>query len=114
MPARFATNPAAPFTALLLAFTVTLSACGGGGGDDDSLAVAVDGGPTIDTAHSNIVLTGEGSVPPGSTCPKSNDYVVIGSLGPHELAYRNAATHSDGPLLDILWICNSEGGRVMH
>jgi hypothetical protein len=88
-----------------------LVACGGG---DAPVPLAIDGGPTITTALPSLILTGSSFVPAGSSCPASNEYVIIGSLGPHELAYSNLTTHADGPVFDQLWVCNSEGGRVMH
>ena len=96
----------------MVALVATLSACGGGG--DSPVALSIDGGPAITTGLHTVILTGESFVPAGSSCPQSNEYVIIGSLGPHEMTYSNATSHVDGPVFDQLWVCNSESGRVMH
>lgn len=105
---RFQVTSFMPVAALAL----VLSACGGG--DDSDVELQVDGGPALKTGQGLIILTGESFVPAGSSCPKSNEYVIIGSLGPHTMTYNNATTRIDGPVFDTLWVCNSEGGRVMH
>ncbi len=54
-------------------------------------------------------------MPPGTGCPNPNDFIRIGTLGAHEISYSNSATGvTVGPVFDALWVCNAEGGRVMH
>lgn len=90
------------------AVLVTLAACGG----DDPVELSIFDPPTY-ASRTVVVLTGRSFVPPGSDCPRSGEYVIIGTLGPHTLSYRNAATGVEGPVFDELWVCNSDGGRSM-
>lgn len=94
-------------------FAVLLAAHLAGCGGDADVALTVDSVPQLLTS-TVVILTGESFVPGGSTCPNPGDYIRIGTLGPHQLGYRNAATGVSGPVFDDLWVCNSEGGRVMH
>ncbi|MFN0183014.1 MAG: hypothetical protein ACKVQR_04260 [Aquabacterium sp.] len=101
---------AAPLlSALLVAWA--LAACGGG--DDDPVPLQIDGAPQRIVMIANVVLQGTSFVPDGSTCPRSNEFVVIGALGPHTITYRSAATGVEGPVFDMVWVCNSGDGRVM-
>lgn len=86
-----------------------LTACGG----PADVVLTIDASPRW-AGTRVVVLTGESFVPDGSTCPNPGDYIRIGTLGPHTLAYSNAATGVVGPVFDDLWTCNSEDGRVMH
>ncbi len=89
-----------------------VAACGGGG--DPPVELTVDHGPTIAASTPHAMLTGESFVPTGSTCPASNEYIRIGTLGPHTLGAVNETTGLSYPVFDTLWVCNSEDGRVMH
>lgn len=90
----------------LLAF----AACGGG--EDAPVELAIQS-PAI-VANMTVVLRGTSFVPSGSSCPQSSEFIRIGSLAPHEIRYRNAATGVSGPVFADLWVCNSEDGRIMH
>ena len=97
---------------LAWALAGVVTACGGG--HDDPVALNVDAYTTAATSASVVILTGESFVPAGSSCPNSNDYIRIGSLGPHTITARNETQGLDYPGFDDLWVCNSEDGRVMH
>jgi hypothetical protein len=101
---------AAAFATVLAA---TLAGCGGGGGDPP-VELAIDYGAVQTTGASYAFLTGESFVPPGSSCPASDDYIRIGALGPHSLSAVNTTTGLSYPVFDQLWVCNSEDGRTMH
>ncbi len=93
------------------ASVAVLVGCGGG---DSPVELQIDDGPVITTSLAYAQLTGESFVPPGSSCPATNDYIRIGTLGPHTITAVNATTGFSYPVFDQLWVCNSEGGRVMH
>ncbi len=100
-----------PLTAAwALASTLLLSACGGG---DDSAPLTIDE-PVQYASRSVAVLHGGSFVPPGSTCPNTGEYIIIGTLGSHTTTALNETTNLTYPVFQDLWVCNSEGGRVMH
>ncbi len=89
---------------------IALAACGG---SEDTPVELVIQPPTL-IANRTVVLRGTSFVPSGSSCPQSSEFIRIGSLAPHEIRYRNAATGVSGPVFADLWVCNSEDGRVLH
>ena len=97
--------------ARVLSIVLLLSACGG---DDDPPPVEVAIDPPTQVVSNQVVLKGTSFVPPGSTCPQTNDFIRIGSLGVHEITYNNATTGVSGPVFADLWVCNSEEGRKIH
>ena len=99
------------FSFTRFALALLLAGCGGG---DAPVELVVDAYTTATTSAPFAVLTGESFVPAGSSCPKSGEYIIVGSLGVHTITYRNQTLGTAGPVFDDLWVCNSEGGRVMH
>jgi hypothetical protein len=95
---------------LLLSCLVLSAGCGGGGDAPIDLAIEP---PTL-IANGSVVLRGVASVPSGSSCPQSSDLVRFGTLGPHDISFRNMATGRTGPVFADLWVCSSEDGRVMR
>lgn len=96
-------------TATLFALLALVGACGGGG--EAPVELEIDRPATV--IGRTAILTGSSFVPEGSNCPASNEFVRVGTLGPHEIAYTNAATGTTGPVFDELWVCNSGDGRTM-
>lgn len=95
-----------------LAFAMLLS-CGGDGDDRPAYGLAIHGGEAQTTSLPEHLLTGEGFLPPGSTCRGDCSGLmpppVFGELGPYELWWRNAATGVSGPIA-LRWQCNCGGG----
>ena len=92
------------------AIALLLAACGGG---DPPRELTFDSDSPTATVSPSAVVKGHSFVPLGSTCPASNEFIVIGSLGAHTIAYRNETTGTSGPVFDQLWVCNSDSGRSM-
>lgn len=94
----------------LLAGAALLPACGGGSA---AVELTVDGAPAIASARPELVLSGLTFIPSGSTCPKSSEYIVIGSFGAAAITTRNAATGAEGTgFLQSPWVCNSGSAEV--
>jgi hypothetical protein len=96
-----------------LAVAWLVAGCGGGGGSDSpDYALLIDAPAASTTSAGAIVLTGEGFLPPGSTCSGGCEGLlpppVFGDLGPYTLTWRNDATGETGPL-SLSWICNCGG-----
>lgn len=90
-----------------------LAGCGGGGGSDGpAYALVIDQPPSPSTTLSEVMLTGEGFLPPGSTCGGGCTGLlpppVFGQLGPYTLRWHNEATDAAG-VLSLSWICNCGG-----
>lgn len=103
------------FRALLswwLAVALLVAGCGGDGNDGPKYALVIDPPAASTTSADQIVLTGEGFLPPGSTCSGDCEGLlpppVFGDLGPYTLEWRNAATGESGTLR-LSWICNCGG-----
>jgi len=99
--------------ALLLLLLPAASGCGGGGGDDTpAYALAVDGPAQRETSAANVLLTGNGFLPPGSSCPGGCTGTlpppVFGELGAYTLTWANAATGGSGTMR-LAWVCNCGG-----
>ena len=103
-------RPAAA-AAVVATWAAILAGCGGG---DPPVELAIDYGPVQTTGTRYAYLTGESFVPPGSSCPATDDYIRIGALGPHSISAVNTTTGLTYPVFDQLWVCNSEDGRTMH
>lgn len=86
-----------------------LLACGG---DEELVQLQIES-PTA-SYGSSVVLLGTSFVPAGSICPNADDYIRIGTLGPHSLTYANATTGISGGAFPDLWVCNSDEGRRMR
>jgi hypothetical protein len=98
---------------LCLAAGSYLAGCGGGGSDGPQYALSVDAPADKSTAQEQMVLTGTGFLPPGSTCSGGCTGLlpppVFGQLGPYTLGWRNestGATHAEA----LTWVCNCGGG----
>lgn len=91
-----------------------LAGCGGGGGGSGpQYALTIDEPQSSTTALAEILLTGEGFLPPGSTCPTPGctgllPPPVFGQLGSYTLGWRNEANGASGAL-GLSWICNCGG-----
>ena len=83
-----------------------LAACGGGSQAPTELSI--DGPESQTTSSSIITLNGSTFIPSGSSCPASNDFVVIGAFGPHSIAWSNDKTGQSGVERLGIWVCNSE------
>lgn len=99
--------------ALLLALLPAASGCGGGGDDDaTTYALSIDEPAALDTTAASMVLTGNGFLPPGSTCPGGCEGLlpppVYGRLGAYTLTWTNAATGGSGTM-QLAWVCNCGG-----
>lgn len=99
--------------ALLLLLLPAASGCGGGGGDGSpSYALGIDGPAQRDTGAASVLLTGNGFLPPGSTCPGGCSGTlpppVFGDLGAYTLTWANAATGGSGSM-HLAWVCNCGG-----
>ncbi|MFT3954660.1 MAG: hypothetical protein QM722_09805 [Piscinibacter sp.] len=99
--------------ALLLLLLPAASGCGGGGGDDTpSYALSIDGPAQVDTTAASVVMSGNGFLPPGSTCSGECAWPipapVFGQLGAYTLSWANAATSGSGSM-QLAWICNCGG-----
>lgn len=92
---------------------VALSVSGCGGNDEPPpIELAIDA--PAQAVNNQVVLRGTSFVPPGSSCPQTADFIRIGSLGAHQIAYTNRTTGASGPAFADLWVCNSEEGRRIH
>jgi hypothetical protein len=93
-----------------------LAGCGGGGPHEPQYALTIDEPPSLTTALFEVTLTGDGFLPPESTC--DGDCIgllpapVFGQLGPYTLGWRNDANGDSGTLV-LRWICNC-GGNAPH
>lgn len=103
------------FRALLtwcLAAALLVAGCGGGSSDGPDYAQVIDPPASSTTSADYIVLTGEGFLPPGSTCSGGCEGLlpppVFGRLGPYTLAWCNDATGDTGQLV-LSWSCNCGG-----
>jgi hypothetical protein len=90
-----------------------LAGCGGGGGGDGpQYALAIDEPPSLTTAADEVALTGDGFLPPGSTCSGDCKGLlpppVFGQLGAYTLGWRNEASGASG-VLSLAWVCNCGG-----
>ena len=89
-----------------------LPACGGDGRSEPEYRLSIDGGDPQTTSLPNHLLTGEGFLPPGSSCSGSCSGSipppVFGTLGPYELGWLNTANGSSGTMM-LSWICNCGG-----
>ncbi len=94
--------------ALLIAASLCLAACGGG--VDAGVEITFDA--ELEISGNLVILSGKSYVPEGSTCPNSGEYVRSGTLGTHQITWRNAATGLSGTGSAEPWICNAEDGRV--
>jgi hypothetical protein len=97
--------------ARILSITIVVSGCGG---DNSPPPVDLSIEPPTLVANNQVVLRGASFVPQGSTCPQTDDFIRLGSLGAHSITYTNTTTGTSGPATDDLWVCNSEDGRKMH
>jgi hypothetical protein len=98
---------------LCLALPLGIAGCGGDGGSDaPAYALRIDPPASLTTTAAEAFLTGEGFLPPGSTCSGDCSGLlpppVFGQLGPYTLVWRNEATGGTGPL-NLAWICNCGG-----
>jgi len=94
-----------------------LAGCGGGGPHEPQYALTIDEPQSLTTALSEVWLSGEGFLPPGSNCPDPGctgllPAPVFGRLGPYTLVWRNEANEANGAsgTLRLMWICNCGGG----
>lgn len=96
--------------AFLAGLSLALASCGGG---STPVALTIEGAPALTTSLAQIVLTGTTFIPAGSQCPKSGDFIVIGSFGEASIGTHNAATGADAPgFLQTPWVCNSGDDEV--
>lgn len=87
-----------------------LSACGGG---SPPVELSIAFGASFSTVNPAIVLSGRTFIPAGSICPPSNEYVIIGTLGPSTVTVHNAATGASTPgAVHSLWVCNAGSDTV--
>ena len=101
-----------PWVAVFAA-VASLVACGGGGDSTPAHALAIDPPAALSTSADSMLLTGTTFLPPGSTCTSGNcsgllPPPVFGTLGPHVLAWSNAATGAGGAIV-ARWQCNCGG-----
>jgi hypothetical protein len=74
-----------------------LAGCGGGGGSSGpQYALAIDEPQSSTTGFAEVTLTGDGFLPPGSTCPAPGctgllPAPVFGQLGAYTPGWRNEA-----------------------
>lgn len=101
-----------PFAALAALLLATFAACDGGGGPEPTYTLKIDGPETLAVDTETVVLTGEGFVPAGSSCPGGCEGPlpppVFGQLGPYTLRWENAAGALSGAIT-LAWICNCGG-----
>ena len=96
--------------ALALALALALAACGGG---EPPVELSFDSDSPTSTSLPGAIVKGHSFVPAGSDCLRSNEFVIIGTLGAHTITYRNETTGIAGPVFDLVWVCNSDGGGTM-
>jgi hypothetical protein len=108
-----ATRRAALSAALVL--SGALVGCGSGGAGD-VYSLRIEPPQSLTTTQTSMLLHGEGFVPAGSTCPGGCKGLlpppVFGDLGPHTMAWSNAATGEGGPIW-LRWICNCGGSAPL-
>jgi len=97
---------------VLACAAAALAACGGS--DDLLVELSIDGDTSRSTTLATVLLSGRSFVPAGSSCPSSSEFVIIGTLGPHSITYRNETTGVSGTAFDQVWVCNSDSGRSMR
>ena len=97
---------------LCLAAGSQLAGCGGDGEDGPQYALTIDGPAERSTMQEQVVLTGTGFLPPGSTCSGGCIGLMpppeFGRLGPYTLVWRNEATGATHPEA-LVWVCNCGG-----
>jgi len=98
---------------LWLATPLWIAGCGGDDGSNvPAYTLRIDPPVSLTTPATEAFLTGEGFLPPGSSCSGGCSGLlpppVFGQLGPHTLDWRNEATGETGPL-NLAWICNCGG-----
>lgn len=101
----------------VLAVALGLTACGGGSGDDAAPSYSLRiNNAVVNVNQPTALLTGEGFLPPGSTCSGGCSLPlpppVFGQLGPYTLTWANAATGEKGEMR-LSWICNCGGSYWM-
>jgi hypothetical protein len=98
--------------ALLAVLLPSVSGCGGGRDEGPSYALSIDGAAQRSATTDSVVLTGNGFLPPGSTCSGECSGLlpppVFGQLGGYQLVWTNAATGESGST-GLHWVCNCGG-----
>jgi hypothetical protein len=89
-----------------------VAGCGGDGASEPAYALSIDGEAERSTLQAEVLLTGTGFLPPGSTCPSGCTGLmpppVFGTLGPHSIEWHNEAT-GQRRAINLIWSCNCGG-----